>query len=255
MKVQQIDEITQTGKTNSRQAVIDIYSETDDVNPNPILKRRIHLADAVVSNKNKHPLKRLFDISVALTVLILASPLMLLTALFIKMTSPGPVLFKQQRVGFMGKLFTMYKFRTMEVGTCTKIHRDYVKDLVNSEIPMVKIDNRRQLIPCGKIIRRMFIDELPQLFNVIGGQMSLIGPRPAIPYEVEAYQDRHMRRLLALPGMTGLWQVSGKNRLTFEEMVRLDIQYAHECSFLTDMKILFKTPGAILKEVSNKKNH
>ena len=93
MKVQQIDEITQTGKTNSRQAVIDIYSETDDVNPNPILKRRIHLADAVVSNKNKHPLKRLFDISVALTVLLLASPLMLLTALFIKMTSPGPVLF------------------------------------------------------------------------------------------------------------------------------------------------------------------
>ena len=220
-----------------------------------ILQRRICLEDAALSAKNKHPLKRLFDIAVSLTVLVIASPLMLVTAVLIKLTSPGPVFFKQERVGFMGKTFTMYKFRTMEVKTDSGMHRDYVTDLVNNGRPMVKIDHRHRLIPFGKMIRRMFIDELPQLFNVIRGEMSLIGPRPAIPYEVQAYHDWHMGRLLALPGMTGLWQVSGKNRLTFDEMVRLDIQYAHQCSFLMDMKILFKTPLAILSEVRNKQNH
>ncbi|MFZ9034328.1 MAG: sugar transferase [Anaerohalosphaeraceae bacterium] len=190
----------------------------------------------------------------SLIVLVIASPLMLLTALMIKLTSPGPIFFKQQRVGFMGKVFTMYKFRTMEVKTDSGIHQEYVTDLFSSDRPMVKIDNCHRLIPFGQIIRRLFIDELPQLFNVILGQMSLVGPRPAIPYEVQAYQDWHMGRLLTLPGMTGLWQVSGKNRLTFNEMVRLDIQYAHECSFLTDMKILISTPIAIISEVRNKQN-
>ena len=219
-----------------------------------ILKRRICLEDVALSNKNKHPLKRLFDISISLIVLVIASPLMLLTALMIKLTSPGPIFFKQQRVGFMGKVFTMYKFRTMEVKTDSGIHQEYVTDLFSSDRPMVKIDNCHQLIPFGKIIRGLFIDELPQLFNVVRGQMSLVGPRPAIPYEVQAYQDWHMGRLLTLPGMTGLWQVSGKNRLTFNEMVRLDIRYAHECSFLTDMKILMMTPIAIISEVRNKQN-
>lgn len=219
-----------------------------------ILKRRICLEDAALSNKNKHPLKRLFDILMSLIVLVIASPLMLLTALMIKLTSPGPIFFKQQRVGYMGKVFTMYKFRTMEVKTDSGIHQEYVTDLFSSDRPMVKIDNCHRLIPFGQIIRRLFIDELPQLFNVILGQMSLVGPRPAIPYEVQAYQDWHMGRLLTLPGMTGLWQVSGKNRLTFNEMVHLDIHYAHECSFLTDMKILMMTPIAIISEVRNKQN-
>ena len=231
------------------------YSTTaDGFVPEIIRKRRICLEDAALSNKNKHPLKRLFDISISLIVLVIASPLMLLTALMIKLTSPGPIFFKQQRVGFMGKVFTMYKFRTMEVKTDSGIHQEYVTDLFSSDRPMVKIDNCHRLIPFGQIIRRLFIDELPQLFNVILGQMSLVGPRPAIPYEVQAYQDWHMGRLLTLPGMTGLWQVSGKNRLTFNEMVRLDIQYAHECSFLTDMKILISTPIAIISEVRNKQN-
>ncbi|MHC4374403.1 MAG: sugar transferase [Planctomycetota bacterium] len=222
--------------------------------PEKILKRRICLEDAALSNKNKHPLKRLFDILMSLIVLVIASPLMLLTALMIKLTSPGPIFFKQQRVGFMGKVFTMYKFRTMEIKTDSGIHQEYVTDLFSSDRPMVKIDNCHRLIPFGQIIRRLFIDELPQLFNVILGQMSLVGPRPAIPYEVQAYQDWHMGRLLTLPGMTGLWQVSGKNRLTFNEMVHLDIHYAHECSFLTDMKILMMTPIAIISEVRNKQN-
>ncbi|MFZ9011137.1 MAG: sugar transferase [Anaerohalosphaeraceae bacterium] len=231
------------------------YSTTaDGFVPEIIRKRRICLEDAALSNKNKHPLKRLFDILMSLIVLVIASPLMLLTALMIKLTSPGPIFFKQQRVGFMGKVFTMYKFRTMEVKTDSGIHQEYVTDLFSSDRPMVKIDNCHRLIPFGQIIRRLFIDELPQLFNVILGQMSLVGPRPAIPYEVQAYQDWHMGRLLTLPGMTGLWQVSGKNRLTFNEMVRLDIQYAHECSFLTDMKILISTPIAIISEVRNKQN-
>jgi lipopolysaccharide/colanic/teichoic acid biosynthesis glycosyltransferase len=231
------------------------YSTTaDGFVPEIIRKRRICLEDAALSNKNKHPLKRLFDILMSLIVLVIASPLMLLTALMIKLTSPGPIFFKQQRVGFMGKVFTMYKFRTMEVKTDSGIHQEYVTDLFSSDRPMVKIDNCHRLIPFGQIIRRLFIDELPQLFNVILGQMSLVGPRPAIPYEVQAYQDWHMGRLLTLPGMTGLWQVSGKNRLTFNEMVRLDIRYAHECSFLTDMKILMMTPIAIISEVRNKQN-
>ncbi|MFZ9023864.1 MAG: sugar transferase [Anaerohalosphaeraceae bacterium] len=231
------------------------YSTTaDGFVPEIIRKRRICLEDAALSNKNKHPLKRLFDILMSLIVLVIASPLMLLTALMIKLTSPGPIFFKQQRVGFMGKVFTMYKFRTMEVKTDSGIHQEYVTDLFSSDRPMVKIDNCHRLIPFGQIIRRLFIDELPQLFNVILGQMSLVGPRPAIPYEVQAYQDWHMGRLLTLPGMTGLWQVSGKNRLTFNEMVRLDIQYAHECSFLTDMKMLISTPIAIISEVRNKQN-
>ncbi|MHC4989106.1 MAG: sugar transferase, partial [Planctomycetota bacterium] len=220
-----------------------------------ILKRQIPLEDAALSNKNKHPLKRLFDIFAAVAALAAASPVMLLTAALIKLTSPGPVFFKQKRVGFMGKIFTMYKFRTMEVETNSGVHRDYVTDLVENGHPMVKIDNRHQLIPFGKIIRRLFIDELPQLFNVIRGQMSLVGPRPAIPYEVQAYHDWHMKRLLAIPGMTGLWQVSGKNRLTFDEMVRLDIRYARECSFSMDFKIMIMTPLAIISEVRNKQNH
>lgn len=243
-------------KLNSvNKAVIEIYSTQDDVNANPILKRRICLEDAVLSSKNKRSLKRLFDVLIAIVMLVILSPLMLVTALLIKLTSPGPIFFKQQRVGFMGKVFTMYKFRTMEVSTDIKLHRDYVTDLVSSERPMIKIDDCHRLIPFGKIIRRLFIDELPQLFNVIRGHMSLIGPRPAIPYEVEAYHDWHMKRLLAFPGMTGLWQVSGKNRLTFDEMVRLDIRYACECSFLMDMKILLMTPLAVISEVRNKQNH
>lgn len=231
------------------------HLETDTAAFESILKRQIPLEDAALSNKNKHPLKRLFDIFAAVTTLVIASPVMFLTAVLIKLTSPGPIFFKQQRVGFMGKIFTMYKFRTMEVETNTGVHRDYVTDLVENGRPMVKIDNCQRLIPFGKIIRRLFIDELPQLFNVIRGQMSLVGPRPAIPYEVQAYHDWHMKRLLAVPGMTGLWQVSGKNRLTFDEMVRLDIRYARECSFLMDLKIMMMTPLAIIAEVRNKQNH
>ncbi|MHC5157155.1 MAG: sugar transferase [Planctomycetota bacterium] len=220
-----------------------------------ILKRQIPLDDAALSSTKRHPLKRLFDVFAAVTALVVAGPPMLLTAVLIKLTSPGPILFKQQRVGFMGKIFTMYKFRTMEVEADSGMHRDYVTDLVNNGRPMAKIDGQHRLIPFGKIIRRLFIDELPQLFNVIRGEMSLVGPRPAIPYEVQAYHDWHMKRLLAIPGMTGLWQVSGKNRLTFDEMVQLDIHYAHNCSFVMDMKILCMTPVAIVSEVRNKQNH
>lgn len=239
----------------AEKTIIGHRSEIDLAAFAPILKRQICLEDATLSNKNKHSLKRLFDILTALTALVIASPLMLLTAALIKLTSPGPVFFKQPRVGFMGNVFTMYKFRTMEVETDCGIHRDYVTDLVSNGRPMAKIDNCQRLIPFGKIIRRLFIDELPQLFNVIRGQMSLVGPRPAIPYEVQAYHDWHMKRLSAVPGMTGLWQVSGKNRLTFDEMVRLDIRYAHECSFFMDLKILLMTPLAIVSEVRNKQNH
>ena len=229
-------------------------STADEFVSETILKVQICLEDTALLNKNKHPLKRPFDILVALVVLVITSPLMLLTMVMIKLTSPGPIFFKQQRVGFMGKVFTMYKFRTMEVETDSSLHQEYVTDLLSSGKPMVKIDDCHRLIPFGKIIRRLFIDELPQLINVVRAQMSLVGPRPPIPYEVQAYQDWHTGRFLAIPGMTGLWQISGKNRLTFDEMMRLDIQYVHERSFLMDMKILIMTPLAIISEVRNKQN-
>ena len=219
---------------------------------NPTFNNDICLEDAALAMKNKHLPKRMFVFFVALLVLLLVSPLMLVTAVFIKLTSPGPVFFKQERVGLMGEVFVMYKFRTMEVKADTGMHQDHITDLINNGQPMVKIDDHHRLIPCGKILRRLFIDELPQLINVIQGDMSLVGPRPAIPYEVQAYAEWHRKRLLAFPGMTGLWQVSGKNRLTFEQMVWLDIQYAKQCSFWLDLKILCKTPWTVVREAISK---
>lgn len=201
---------------------------------NPTFNNEICLEDAALAMKNKHLTKRMFDFFVALWVLLLASPLMGVTAVFIKLTSPGPVFFKQERVGLMGEVFVMYKFRTMDVKADTGMHQDHVTDLINNGQPMVKID------------------ELPQLINVIQGEMSLVGPRPAIPYEVQAYADWHRKRLLAFPGMTGLWQVSSKNRLTFGQMVWLDIQYARQCSFWLDLKILCKTPWTVVCEAISK---
>ncbi|WP_162532281.1 sugar transferase [Candidatus Scalindua japonica] len=201
--------------------------------------------------------KRYVDITVSVLVLVLASPLFLITIISIKILSPGPVFFKQERVGYMGKTFIMLKFRSMKVGNCTNAHKKYVAGLIKSEKhsdgnvnkPMIKRDNLNSLIPFGKVFRRLCIDELPQLINVIRGEMSLIGPRPPVLYEQEEYESWHNGRFNALPGITGLWQVSGKNRLTFEQMIRLDIRYSRQESFLLDVIIILKTPFAIVLQV------
>lgn len=200
-------------------------------------------------------LKRSFDVLGAAIIILLLSPLFLITALYIKIVSPGPVFFRQQRMGYGGQPFTFLKFRTMKPGSDSSGHQAYLATLINSETsddqetPMIKLDHDPQIIPGGNLLRKSCLDELPQLFNVLRGDMSLVGPRPPIPYEVKEYRPWHRGRFDAMPGMTGLWQVSGKNRLSFREMVRLDIRYARDRTLWMDIKILFKTPLAILDQL------
>ncbi|MBN2329981.1 MAG: sugar transferase [Candidatus Omnitrophica bacterium] len=196
--------------------------------------------------------KRCMDITGALAALVLFSPVFLFLYLLLKITSPGPAFFLQKRIGRGGKPFTMIKFRTMHVNADDSVHKQYLKDIIHestqhagalSRRTMKKLDkeNDPRIIPIGKFLRKSHMDELPQLINVLRGEMSLVGPRPPIPYEAEEYALWHQGRLNVIPGMTGLWQVSGKNDLTFEEMCRLDIVYSRRCSPWMDLSILFRT--------------
>ena len=196
--------------------------------------------------------KRFLDILGALVGLILFSPLFLLIAIFIKIVSPGPVFYRQERVGYLGRRFTFWKFRTMHVNNDATGHKQYLSHLIGGDAPMAKLDDRGdpRIIPFGTLLRSTCLDEMPQLFNVLLGDMSLVGPRPCLPYEAEEYLQWHARRFDIVPGMTGLWQVSGKNRLTFKEMIRLDIRYSRLMSPWLDGKILFLTGPAILGVVS-----
>jgi len=173
-----------------------------------------------------------------------------IVAMIVKLGSRGPLFFCQKRVGYKGRHFTCYKFRTMKPNAETESHRRYTQELIKSSARMVKLDERRdpRLIPFGSLLRACGLDELPQLLNVLRGEMSLVGPRPCIPYECEAYQPWHWQRFDAAPGLTGLWQVSGKNRTTFEQMVRLDIQYARTKSLWLDLQIIFKTVPALWRQ-------
>jgi lipopolysaccharide/colanic/teichoic acid biosynthesis glycosyltransferase len=202
--------------------------------------------------------KRAFDIIGASLCLVAASPILLVSALLIKCVSRGPVFFKQERIGHRGKTFVMWKLRTYEVSAGTHDHKEYLTKIIvdsqnrdnTAEIPMVKMDDHPGIIPgVGFLLRKLCIDEIPQLFNVLLGDMSLVGPRPAMSYEVKEYSPWQFKRLHAMPGMTGLWQVSGKNRLSFNEMVNLDLKYWEKKSPLLDIKILLKTPWAIAMQI------
>ena len=203
------------------------------------------------------PWKRTMDIIGAILGLILFFPLMLLISLLIKIVSPGPILFRQERVGFGGKSFQFLKFRTMKVSADKTKHQQYYAQLINgslnrvkSEKVMIKLDDSNtDIIPFGKILRITYLDELPQLINVLRGDMSLVGPRPPISYEVEEYLRWHNGRFDSVSGMTGLWQVSRKNRLTFREMIQLDVRYSRQLSFWLDIKILLMTPIAIISQI------
>ncbi len=192
--------------------------------------------------------KRCADVVGAAMLLVLLSPLFLFMAAYIKIVSPGRILFKQTRVGYGGRYFTFLKFRTMSENNDPGAHRQYLKTLIRSAEPMQKLDADQdpRIIPGGKVVRKACIDELPQLVNVLRGEMSLVGPRPCIPYEAAEYLRWHTHRFDILPGMTGLWQVSGKNKLSFEQMIRLDIEYARHLSPLQDLKILLRTGPAII---------
>jgi lipopolysaccharide/colanic/teichoic acid biosynthesis glycosyltransferase len=168
-------------------------------------------------------------------------------AVVVKCGSRGPIFFRQRRVGHKGNEFTCYKFRTMHVNADTGSHREHARELIHSQTPMVKLDAKQdpRVIPFGKALRMTGLDELPQLINVVRGEMSLVGPRPCIPYEYELYEPWQRRRFDAVPGLTGLWQVSGKNRTTFNEMIQLDIEYSERASLWLDAQIILKTLPAL----------
>lgn len=199
-------------------------------------------------------IKRALDVVVATIALLLFAPVMLFVAIAIKLSSKGPILFTQERVGENGEHFRFLKFRTMHTGNNDAIHREYIKKWIaegkaasaDGKGQIFKIERDPRLIPIGAFLRKYSIDELPQLFNVLRGDMSLIGPRPPIPYEVEVYREWHRRRFEGPPGITGLWQVSGRNRLSFDEMVKLDIQYLENWSLTQDLRILWRTMGVVL---------
>ena len=200
--------------------------------------------------------KRASDLLIATLALLILAPLWLLIALLIKLDSRGAIFYKQERVGMDGRLFLFYKFRTMHAGVNDAEHRDfqvrYIRGQPDSnqgdEVrPAYKIRDDRRVTRLGRILRKTSLDELPQLFNVLRGDMSVVGPRPPIPYEVESYELWHRKRLDMKPGITGLWQVSGRNRLPFDEMVRMDLYYIENWSLLLDLKIILQTMPVMWK--------
>jgi lipopolysaccharide/colanic/teichoic acid biosynthesis glycosyltransferase len=178
-------------------------------------------------------------------------PLMLILMLVTRVSSPGPVFYRQRRVGLGGRHFLIWKFRTMKVSAETQTHERYFEELMRSNCVMTKLDSNGdpRLAPFGRILRASGLDELPQIFNVLSGDMSLVGPRPCLPNEFANYQPWQRKRVTALPGLTGLWQVSGKNKTTFNDMIRMDLAYANNMSLFLDIKIMFKTAGAIAQQI------
>jgi lipopolysaccharide/colanic/teichoic acid biosynthesis glycosyltransferase len=193
--------------------------------------------------------KRTLDLVCLLLVAPALVPIMGLIALAIRLSSPGPVLFRQERIGFRGESFMFFKFRTMRDAAETRSHQQYLEKLITSDAPMEKLDlHDARVSRLGALLRASGLDELPQVFNVLRGEMSLVGPRPCIRYEYEKYRPEDCERLNAIPGLTGLWQVSGKNKTTFPEMVALDVRYAKTLSLWQDITILLRTFPVVIEQ-------
>lgn len=191
--------------------------------------------------------KRALDITCILLAMPVVAPVALFITAIIKIVSPGPVFFQQERIGYRGRPFMCFKFRTMFVNADTGVHKGHLADLMSSNRPMNKLDGKDpRVIPFGVWLRALGLDELPQLINVLRGDMSLVGPRPCVGYEYEKYLPRHRSRCGTLPGLTGLWQVSGKNNTTFEEMMDLDIYYVQNKTLWLDISIILRTVPAVL---------
>ena len=186
------------------------------------------------------------DLIATAVLLILLAPLLLLIALAIKLDTPGPVLFRQHRVGRGRRQFMVAKFRTMTHGADHDVHRDYMLALIESGTPAPKLASDTRVTRVGAFLRRTSLDELPQLWNVLRGEMSLVGPRPPIPYEVEHYPAHWFERFQVKPGVTGLWQVSGRSEVSLEEMIALDVEYVQRRSVLLNLWILLRTAPAVL---------
>lgn len=204
-------------------------------------------------------IKRFIDVVGSVIALIIFSPFFIIIPLCIRFTSRGPIFFRQERVGHLGRRFTFLKFRTMYINNDSSIHQEYIKKFIleqgsydtknedRGKKSVYKIKDDPRVTPIGRFLRKSSLDELPQFINVLKGEMSLIGPRPPLPYEVKIYDIWHKRRIIEVkPGITGLWQVNGRSSTTFDEMVRLDIRYIKEWSLWLDIKILFQTPRAVL---------
>jgi lipopolysaccharide/colanic/teichoic acid biosynthesis glycosyltransferase len=194
--------------------------------------------------------KRSADISLSLAVMPLLLAAIALMAIYHWLVSPGPIFFRQARIGRGGRTFSIYKFRTMKPACEFSTHQNHLHQLLGSGAPMEKLDKGdARIIPGGRLLRASGLDELPQLLNVLRGEMSLIGPRPCLPFEYEAYAPDQRKRFEVAPGLTGLWQVSGKNRTTFEQMVQLDCDYVERRSAGLDLKIVFLTIPALVQQI------
>ncbi|HEX8837409.1 MAG TPA: sugar transferase [Candidatus Acidoferrum sp.] len=215
------------------------------------------LAKSTPKQRASQVVKRAIDVLGSAFLLLILSPLLAIIAIAIKLSSRGPVIFRQERLGQFGSKFRCLKFRTMYVNNDPKIHQEYVQRFINGQAdtshkesgkPAVyKIKNDSRVTTMGRLLRKTSLDELPQFWNVLMGEMSLVGPRPSLPYEFEIYDIWHRRRVLEVkPGVTGLWQVSGRSRTCFDDMVRLDLRYSQSWSIWLDVKILLQTPGAVL---------
>jgi len=235
-----------------------VYPETDgDARPSGSPIDPLFYPELLTARRrrwNYDAVKRVLDVVGSVVLLIVLSPLVALIAILVKLGSPGPVFFRQQRVGYMMKPFTMLKFRTMHVGADPTVHQQFVSQFIRSRLPvddpataLFKLTRDPRITPIGRILRKTSLDELPQIWNVLRGEMSLIGPRPPLRYEFVEYKPWHRRRLLeAKPGITGLWQVAGRSRTTFDEMVRLDLRYARRRSLWMDIRIFLATPAAVI---------
>ena len=227
---------------------------TPDRQSNPTLYPDLHKRNG--ANRLSRSLKRGMDILGSVLLLITLSPVFFVIAAAIKLTSRGPVLFRQQRIGEHGTAFTFLKFRSMYVNNDASKHKEYVRQLIAGEAAkhtnsagegIFKLTNDPRITPVGNFLRRTSLDELPQFLNVLRGDMSLVGPRPPVAYEFRVYDIWHRRRVLEVkPGVTGLWQVSGRSRTSFDDMVRLDLRYSQSWSLWLDLKILAATPRAVL---------
>jgi len=203
---------------------------------------------AAAPQRGQEAVKRLIDVSLSLVLIVMISPLLLLLWCLVRLTSSGPAFFRQERVGRNMRSFTMLKLRTMYVDNHDQIHRNYVTHLLSADEPsaagdngLFKLDQDPRVTRLGVWLRRTSLDELPQLLNVLRGEMSLVGPRPVLPWEAELFEERYRRRFLVKPGISGLWQVSGRSRLTMREALELDIEYADRQSLALDLSIILRT--------------
>lgn len=218
----------------------------------------IFISHPYISDNHYQPVKHTLDLIIALVLLVLFGPLMLVVALGILISSPGPIIHRQTRIGKDGVPFVLFKFRSMQVTNDPDLHREYVQKLIKENIQpkdlgkdTLKLIGHPRITGLGKYLRKFSVDELPQLFNVLKGDMSIVGPRPPMPYEYEVYEQWHKERLSVLPGITGLWQVTKHNTVSFDQMVHIDLDYIQNMNFFLDLKIILLTPFEMLRGRSN----